>query len=139
MFFAFMLTQEQIDQIIQEAIDDPRVQTVLLAGSYAYGKPTDKSDLDVRCLTHDGSDWAEFERIRFGTTIEIFFNPPDKIRGYFEEDRNSQVAMCISAWDQGKLLYDVNGAGLELKKEARELFLKGPHKGKWKESKKHNI
>jgi len=134
-----MLTQEQINQIIQEAIDDPRVQTVLLAGSYAYGKPTDKSDLDVRCLTNDGSDWAEFERIRFDTTIEIFFNPPDKIRGYFEEDRNSKVAMCISAWDQGILLYDPEGTGLQLKKEAREILKKGPHKGKWEESKKHNI
>lgn len=85
--------------------------------------------MDVRCLTNDGSDWAERERMRFNTRVEIFFNPPEKILAYFKEDKSTNKARCISAWDQGILFYDINGTGLKLKNIAKQIFKTGPHKG----------
>ena len=133
-----MLTQEQIMRILEEVTSDKRVQTVLLCGSYAYGKPTDESDLDIRCITNDGSDWPEIRK-QFGTTIEIFFNSREKVLSYFDEDQQSNEADCISAWDQGIIYYDPNSVGLGLKNKAKEIFNKGPYNGMWKKSTKHNI
>lgn len=133
-----MLSQEQINTILQEIADDPRVQTVLLAGSYAYGKPNEQSDLDVRCISNNDSNWPE-NKVQFGTEIEIFYNTQEQIIRYFEEDQNSNDADCISAWDQGILFYDENGVGLELKNMASKIFKKGPYQGDWIKSPKHNI
>jgi hypothetical protein len=133
-----MLTQEQINLILQEAANNPRVQTVLLAGSYAYGNPHPQSDLDVRCITNDGTDWPE-KKVKFNTEIEIFYNTPERIMEYFEEDQTCNDAACISAWDQGILFYDANGTGSKLKNLAAKIFKKGPHHGTWIKNPKYNI
>jgi hypothetical protein len=134
-----MLTQDQIIAIVDEVRRDSRVQAILLAGSYVYGSPTDESDLDVRCVTADGSDWAEFDRRRFNTRIEIFFNPPHKIRDYFEQCRARNEPDCLHFWANGTLVYDSNGIGRALQKEARELLTKGPLAGRWEPSGKYII
>ena len=126
-----MLSSDQINSILSEPRSDPRVQAILLTGSYVYGTPTDQSDLDVRCVTRDGSDWAEFERMRFGTRVEIFFNPPEKIRHYFDRCRREGNPDCLHFWAHGELRYDPNGVGAELQREARELLAKGPCCGGW--------
>ena len=125
-----MLTEEQIQQIIDEIRQDERIQGILITGSYVYGTPTDQSDLDVRCVTVDGSDWGELDRMRFGTRIEVFFNPPDKVRWYMNESRLEQHGDCIHFWANGKIVYDPNGVIAQLQNEAREFWKQGPEPGK---------
>jgi len=125
-----MLTQEQINKIIEECKQDPRVQGVLLTGSYVYGKPHDGSDLDVRCvINEDSSDWAEFERERFGTRIEVFFNTPDRVRCYMQESKKEGHGDCIHFWANGKIVYDPNGIVAQLQQEAIQLWKDGPASG----------
>lgn len=64
-----VLTSIQIENICAEIKEDRRIKGILLTGSYIYGTPNDTSDLDVRCVTSDGSDWADMERMRFGVRI----------------------------------------------------------------------
>lgn len=127
-----MLTQEKIDVIIEEMEKDPRVQGILLTGSYVYGVPNEKSDLDVRCITNDGSNWAEFDRERFDTRIEVFFNPPDVVRAYMLQSKKEGHGDCIHFWGNGKIIYDPNGIIAQLQNEARQLWREGPeHESTW--------
>lgn len=134
-----MLTDQQIEQIIEELKADDRIIAILLTGSYVYGRPTDESDLDVRGVTKDGDGWAEKYRIRFGHKVELFCNPPEAIRKYFDINRRENKAHAIHFWTYGKIVYDPTGIAKQLKEEATELFQIGPYQGTWEKSEKHHL
>jgi predicted nucleotidyltransferase len=134
-----MLTKQQIDDILQELEADERVGAILLTGSYAYGVPTEDSDLDVRVVTKNGENWAEQYRMRFGHKVELFCNPPDIIRDYFETNRKEQKPHALHFWTHGTIVYDPTGIAAELQNEAKRLLELGPHEGTWEKSEKHNI
>jgi predicted nucleotidyltransferase len=127
-----MLSQQQIDIIIQELVAKPNVQGVLLTGSYVYGHPTEESDLDVRIITSDGSDLDDRKWMKFGTRIEAFYNSPERVREYFSYAIDSGDEAVINFWRKGKIVYDPNGVVSELIKEAAEIWEKGPKNGGWK-------
>ncbi len=126
-----MLTREQIYQIIEELKKDERVQGILLTGSYVYGTPHEKSDLDVRVVTKGSANWVETESIKFGTKLEAYFNPPEVIRNYFEIKRNTGDPCTIHGWSNGEIVYDPSGIVAELQQEARLLWKAGPVNGTW--------
>jgi len=139
MFFTFnMLTNQQIDIILEELEQDEQVQAVLLTGSYVYGDPNDESDLDIRVITKDGSNWAEKYRMRFGHKVELFCNPPEVIRNYFDTNRKENKPHALHFWTYGKIIYDPTGIAKQLKDEATKLLELGPYDGSWEKSKKHN-
>lgn len=126
-----MLTPQQIDLIVKEIIDGGNCQGVLLAGSYAYGKPTAKSDLDLRVITKDGSNFVD-DSIKYDTQMEILCNSPERVREYFEEGRQTGDEPAVNFWSKGKIIYDPNGAVSRLQREAQEIREKGPYQGTWK-------
>lgn len=134
-----MLSNNQIQEILEEIKLDPRVRAILLTGSYVYGHPTDESDLDVRVVTDPGTEWMEKYRIRFEHNIELFCNPAEKIRGYFDINRREGKAHAIHFWTYGKIVYDPTGIAKELQNEAAQLLKLGPYTGTWEESLKHGI
>lgn len=139
-FFTFdMLTKQQIKEILEELKQDERVQAVLLTGSYVYGNPTDESDLDVRVVTKNGANWVEKYRMRFGHKVELFCNPPEVIRNYFDINRKENKPNALHFWTHGKIVYDPSRIAQQLKNEATKLLELGPYKGSWKKSEKHNI
>lgn len=127
-----ILTKEQIENILDEIKQNPGVDAILLTGSYVYGKPLTGSDLDVFCTTNDGSDWAlkNVKNMRFGVEVNVCFNPPDKVRWYMQKSKDEGHGDCIHFWAHGSIVYDLNGIAAQLQKEARELWCKGPGKGK---------
>ena len=129
-----VLTANQVEDILEEIKEDQRIQGILLTGSYVYGQPNDKSDLDVRCVTNDGSNWTEWKRMRFGVVIETFFNPPDRVREFMRSGWEEGDSSCIHFWANGKIIFDPNGIMKELQEEARQLWKKGSNTGvAWKE------
>lgn len=135
-----MLTQKQINIICEEIKKDKRVQSIMLTGSYVYGKPNDNSDLDIRMITSDGSSWAEWDSWKFGVRIEAFYNTPDIVRNYFEAARKKiDSPSVIHFWANGKIVYDPNGIAAQLQDEAKKLWKLGPYEGKWekREQNKH--
>ena len=131
-----MLTTKQIKHIIQSIKQDKRIQGVLLAGSYVYGTPIEESDLDLRMITNDNSNWVMRNEEMFGTLIEAFYNSPAMIRYYFEQDRQTGIGSSLHFWANGKIMYDPKGAADSLQKEAQTLWELGPYRGQWKEYKK---
>jgi predicted nucleotidyltransferase len=124
-----MLSPEEIESIVDELRCDSRVIGVLLTGSYVYGTPNEQSDLDVRCVTGDGSDWAERDRMRHDIRIEIFSHPPEKIRWYMMQSKQEGHGACIHFWAHGKIVYDPTGIILLLQKEAKERWQEGAKNG----------
>jgi len=134
-----MLTKQQIDSIIEELQQDGRVVAILITGSYVYGTPTDDSDFDVRVVTRPGDGWAEKYRMRFEHKVELFCNPPDAIRGYFDMNRRENKAHALHFWTHGMIVWDPTGIAAQLKDEARGLLELGPYAGEWEKSEKHGI
>jgi len=134
-----MLTNQQIEKILEELKKDERIQAILLTGSYVYGHPTDASDLDVRAITKDRANWEERYRMRFGYKVELFCNPPDVIREYFEMSRKENKPHALHFWTHGKIVHDPSGIAAQLKKEAAELLALGHDKGTWEKSEKYII
>ena len=126
-----MLSQPQIDSIIEEIKQVKGVQGILLTGSYIYGKPTDESDLDIRMVT---TDFSKDDRncIRFSTRIEAFYNTPNEVRNYFHIAWETGDEPVINFWRRGKIVYDPNGVVTLLQKEAEKLWNQGPKKREWK-------
>ncbi|OGF44139.1 hypothetical protein A2555_02000 [Candidatus Falkowbacteria bacterium RIFOXYD2_FULL_39_16] len=133
-----MLTDNQIDAILEEIKQDERVQAILLTGSYVYGKPTDESDLDIRVVTKGDANWAEKYRMRFGCRIELFCNPPEVIRRYFDINRMEGKPPALHFWTYGKIIYDPVGIAKELKAEATKLLKLGPYSGIWEKNEKYD-
>lgn len=126
-----MLTKDQIENIIDEIKQDSRIDGVLITGSYVYGTPNEQSDLDVFCVTNDGSDWNEMgKRVRFGVAIEACFNPPDTVREYMQKSKEEGHGDCIHFWANGRIAYDRIGTLRVLQNEARDLWREGPGSGK---------
>lgn len=134
-----MLTNQQIEKILEELKQDDRVQAILLTGSYIYGDPNDESDLDVRVVTKDGANWAEKYRLRFDHKVELFCNPPEVIRDYFNMNRRERKPHALHFWVHGKIVYDPTGIALELQKDAEKLLELGPYEGTWEKSEKHGV
>lgn len=42
-----MITKKQIDEIVNRIVENYLPEKIILFGSYAYGNPTDNSDLDL--------------------------------------------------------------------------------------------
>lgn len=122
-----ILTQSQITEIIEELKLHTKVKGILLTGSYAYGQPNDESDIEIVCITNDGSDFVEFDRKFFGVEAELFFNTSDKIRNtYWANAIKEGHGDCVHFWANGKIMHDLDGTVKALQQEARELWLKGP-------------
>ena len=132
-----MLTQEQLFQILEELKRDERVQGILLTGSYVYGTPHENSDLDIRIVTKDGSNWTDHESKKFGTLLHVYYNPSEIVRYYFELKRNVGDPANIHAWAYGEIVYDPNGIVTQLQQEARNVWKLGSATGKWKERAKY--
>ncbi len=125
-----MLTNKQIENVIEEIKQDPRIDGILVTSSYIYGTPNEQSDLDVFCVTNDGSDWNEVgKRVRFGVDIEACFNPPDKVRYYMQKSKKEGHGDCIHFWAFGRIVFDKSGVLEMLQKEARGFWENGPDSG----------
>jgi predicted nucleotidyltransferase len=42
-----MVTKEQVDEIVKRIVENYRPEKIILFGSYAYGTPSEESDLDL--------------------------------------------------------------------------------------------
>ncbi|RLC44808.1 MAG: nucleotidyltransferase domain-containing protein, partial [Candidatus Cloacimonadota bacterium] len=57
-----MITQKQIEKIVKRIIKHYRPDKIILFGSYAYGNPTEHSDLDL--LIVKNSNLPRYKRAR---------------------------------------------------------------------------
>lgn len=104
-----MTIQEQIDKIIQLIIDNYKPEKIVLFGSYAYGEPSEGSDLDL--LIVKDSNLPRYKRAReirkylWGIT-----DIPKDILVYTQAEiddwQNVKEAFITQVMANGKVLYE---------------------------------
>ena len=117
-----MLTKQHIQQICEEIQQDTRVQGILLTGSYVYGTPHERSDLDIHVVTNDDTNWRDRQSRPFGTQADFHYYPPEVVRDAFVKRRQTGDPAHVHAWAYGMIIFDPSGIVAQLQQEAREIW-----------------
>lgn len=102
-----MITQKQIDQIVKTIVNEYKPSKIILFGSFAYGHPTENSDIDLLIIKDD--DLPKIQRNRMVRSIlKDFSIPVDiivKTSQEFENLKNIIGTVIYPANKYGKVLY----------------------------------
>lgn len=104
-----MITEEQIQAVVQRIVEGYAPDRIILFGSYAYGTPTEDSDLDLLIIKHN----AEATRSERAVAIwSLLWGAPLPamdilIRTPAEMERAAGIFQSVEtiAEHQGRLLY----------------------------------
>lgn len=102
-----MLTQEQINQIVEVIVTGYKPQKVILFGSYAFGNPTKDSDVDLLVIKDDNLPKVRRNRI-VRSCLKDFLFPIDiivKSSQEFEMFKDIIGTVVYAANKYGKVLY----------------------------------
>jgi predicted nucleotidyltransferase len=80
-----MVTRNAIDEFVQQVVNRFRPVRVILFGSYAYGKPTSDSDVDIMLIMpYRGSSAATATRVRLACprtfAMDLIVRSPAEVR-----------------------------------------------------------
>lgn len=106
-----MVTEREIAALSEAIVREFDPDLVILFGSYAYGRPTDDSDVDLMVLLpFEGKGLAKsveiWDRVRPAFAVDILARRPDEtVRRYREWD-----PLVREAFDKGRVLYERNGS-----------------------------
>ena len=106
-----MISREQIRSLADEIAAKFAVERIVLFGSYAYGTPTEDSDVDLLVLMEfEGRAFAKGLEIDLAVPHEfprdiIVRDPADAERRYAEWD-----PLIRHAFDKGEVLYEQSRA-----------------------------
>jgi len=102
-----MATIEQIREVARRIGEEFSPQRVILFGSYAYGKPTPDSDVDLLVISSFKGNWVEKAvqiqlRIRPPFPVDLIVRTPEKIRERLEMGDGFMREILT----KGKILYE---------------------------------
>jgi predicted nucleotidyltransferase len=105
-----MLSQKQIEEIIKRVASNYKPGKIILFGSYAYGTPSEESDLDLLVIVKS-SKQPRYQRAReirkhlWGIT-----DVPKDILVYTQEEidewKEVKEAFITSIMEKGRVLYE---------------------------------
>lgn len=101
------------------------VRGILACGSIVRGNPHPGSDFDIMVL-HAKNQRQRLQRFFQGIPAEIFVNPPQSIRGYFEEERRDGRPLTAHMWTTGFVVLDRDPLINILRQEAAEWLQRRP-------------
>lgn len=102
-----MITQEEIGQAIKAIANGYKPEKIILFGSYAYGKPTKDSDVDLLVIKDDELPRIKRNRIARSFLKEFTF-PVDvivKTKREFETLKDVIGTVVYTANKYGKIVY----------------------------------
>ena len=105
-----MITEEQIQAIVRRIVEGYQPDRIILFGSYAYGTPTEDSDLDLLVIKGD-DDRKKWERIvEISGLAHTVANAPAMdilVLNAKEEERARQIRFVVEhkALYEGRQLY----------------------------------
>ena len=106
-----MLTDEQLQEMVQVIVSEVNTDMIILFGSYANGNPKEDSDVDLIVIK---SDPFTPERSRFSEEVRLWealsgFKIPKDILVYCQDDveywRDSKNNVLAQALRNGNILY----------------------------------
>jgi predicted nucleotidyltransferase len=104
---ADVVTQEQIQAVSEKIAREFAPEKIILFGSYAYGTPTEDSDVDLLVvLPYEGSSAQKAAEILYkvhaGFPLDLLAYPPDYIRRRIVEED----CFLREVTGKGKTLYE---------------------------------
>ncbi len=118
------------DQALVEAIEyvfeiHGDVVAINLAGSVARGETDARSNIDLYVIV--GGDLRHRDqRIFSGVPVEMFFNPEERARRAFDDDRKEGRAPGVALMAFGHIIYDPDGVFERLRADALDVMEHGP-------------
>lgn len=102
-----LITQEQINTVVNRIVESAKPEKVIIFGSYAYGQPDENSDLDI--LVIKNTNTPQFQRTReirkhlrgLAIPIDIVVYTPQEIN----EWKDTQAAFITQIVKYGKVIY----------------------------------
>ena len=101
--------EDKIDIIKDSILNNAPVKYIYLYGSYAYGNPTEKSDLDIYLVTSDNVDniLEIYSKIMFDLSIKkIFFVDLLLNKESVFNKRKIENILEETIYNKGKLIYE---------------------------------
>ena len=99
---------------------------LLVTGTVVRGGGDVRSDLDIHVLHSER--FRERVQLRFnGVPCEIFVNPPDRVHGYFEEDRKDRRPISPHMYATGVNVFDPFGTVEGLIADAMKILADVPN------------
>jgi len=101
---------EEIQEVVRQIAQRFHPQKVILFGSYAYGTPTEDSDVDFLVVASDPPSrsevWGVVNELRRpgNLTPQIFFMNPEE----FDETKDVVGGLAYPAHHWGRVLYEEN-------------------------------
>jgi len=103
-----MITEDQINHIVDIIVKNVNPEKIILFGSYAYGEPHKDSDLDILVIKDTDDDryrrTREIRRHLRGTKIPIDIVVYTKAE--VEEWKHTKSAFITQVMQKGKVLYE---------------------------------
>lgn len=104
-----IISQDILDSIVRRLIRVYEPESIYLYGSYAWGNPTEYSDIDL-CVLLEYSDQRQAERIRTGLReLKGTGYPVDILvltKGEIAEHKNHPSTLIHKVLTKGKILYE---------------------------------
>lgn len=114
---------------LRAAVDDLLTHfepfAIIAAGSILRGQGGPTSDIDLYVL-HHALFRQRLQRRYHGVPFEIFINPPQQVRRYFEEEHNAARPVTAHILTSGVVVLDRDPALAELRQEAAQWLAKPP-------------
>ncbi len=107
------------------ALEHFDVSALLLAGTVLRGAPDQHSDLDIYVL-HHGTTRQRIQKFFNEVPVELFVNPPARIRRYFEQENPSGRPMTAHMFAGGFPILDRDGVLAPLVESAKAWLDKAP-------------
>ena len=105
-----MITQKQIEKIVERIASNHNPEKIILFGSYAYGIPTEDSDLDLLVVV-ESSDQPRYRRAReIRKHLWGIAEVPKDILVYTQEEidewKEVKEAFITSIMRRGRVVYE---------------------------------
>jgi uncharacterized protein len=103
-----MISQATLEEVKSRLVKVYSPRAIYLFGSYAWGSPTDESDLDLLVVV-DEADAKDFWRSSLGDEALVGLKIPRDILVYskkeFDQLTNDTTSLCYKIKRDGKVLY----------------------------------
>ena len=102
------ISQNLLQEITQRLVTEFQPENIFLFGSYAWGVPTNKSDVDLLVIVSESNERPALRASRAYRCLRGLGFPKDilvKTRIEFERFRNVRASLEYKISEKGKILY----------------------------------
>ena len=101
--------KESVEQIVQRLVEGLQPEQIILFGSYAYGQPTEGSDLDIMIIVSASPDPPHRRDQKAYRCLRGIKTPKDLMvltRDEFERQARITTSLARRIKERGKVLYE---------------------------------